>query len=450
MANEVLLCSGCGITLKSFMRMCPRCGMVRDNATPIETPQSTQSAEPEEPADATEKPISFLASPLRKPAPGDEPLALPRELVFLSPNEEQRRFPLITAAQKTLIALGIGLLILMLVIAWLLWRQQQRDEQSASAASVIVSPPAAGATPVASPSASPTPTPIPDPTIADAVKTALMAYNPLGYRRYQFEVKEGVVTVKGEAEHQPEKDGVENVMRLVSGVKSVVNNLKLKPEPTLPWESPNQPPIRVNSAEAKVLDEAMRRQMQLAEQATGREVAPPREAPAPPTPTPRLPAPRQPAPHQPTPQDAAGKKAAEELARREAEDAERRQEEQRRAEAVARARAEQARNEPSALRSGTVAWSGLVDGVEEIIIGGASASVRHISGPPAREVKASFSAPVPRAPVSVRLISSTGRSPITITQEPSAANGYTTIVRIDDGGKGGDKLYQFTLRWSVP
>jgi osmotically-inducible protein OsmY len=377
---------------------------------------------------------------LDKPEPGAASFAHQPELVFLSPNEEPRRFPLFTAGQKTLVAIGIGLLLLMLGIAWLLWRQQQRDQQSQAAVAISVAQTTA---PVVSPSPSSSPTPTPqvdDAAISEAVKTALQAYSPLGYARYNFAVKDGTVTVNGEAEHQPEKDGVENVVRLVVGVKSVVNKLKLKPEALLPWQLPDHPPVQVNPAEAKVLDEAMRRQVQLAEQATGREPVLLREGPR---------ETREQKSARQREEDAAGKKAAEEHLRREAEETERRQEEQRRAEAAARARAEQARVDPGALRQGTVAWSGLVDGVEEIIIGGASASVRHIAGAPARDVKTSFSAPIPRAPVNVKLISVNGRSPISITQEPSAANGYTTIVRIDDSGKGGDKLHQFTLRWSA-
>src|SRR5581483_5120024 len=148
-------------------------------------------------------------------------------------------------------------------------------------------------------------------------------------------------------------------------------------------------------------------------------------------------------------EEAALRRQETERLQREAAEYERRQEEQRRAEAERRARAEQARAEAGALRSGTVAWSGLVDGVDEIIISGSSASVRHLSGDPAREARVSFSAPIPRAPVTVKLISSTGRGPISIVQEPSAANGYTTIVRVDDSSKGGDKRYEFTLRWSA-
>jgi hypothetical protein len=117
-------------------------------------------------------------------------------------------------------------------------------------------------------------------------------------------------------------------------------------------------------------------------------------------------------------------------------------------EAERRARAEQSRLEASALRSGTVAWSGTVDGVDEVVISGSSASVRHVNGAPPREVKASFSAPIPRSPVSVALISANGRGLISVIQQPSAANGYTAIVRIDDSSKGGDKRYEFTLRWA--
>src|SRR5262249_13917372 len=47
MGNEVILCSSCGITLRPFMRLCPRCGAVRENPRPIASPapeESTRSA----------------------------------------------------------------------------------------------------------------------------------------------------------------------------------------------------------------------------------------------------------------------------------------------------------------------------------------------------------------------------------------------------------------------
>jgi hypothetical protein len=90
-----------------------------------------------------------------------------------------------------------------------------------------------------------------------------------------------------------------------------------------------------------------------------------------------------------------------------------------------------------------------VDGVDEIVISGSSASVRHVSGEAVREARASFSAAVPHAPVGVKLVSTNGRGAIRIVQEPDAANGYTTIVRVDDSANGGAKLHQFTLRWAA-
>ena len=443
------------------MRLCPRCGAVRENATPIIAPITAESAKSISPSSNFFKVASGIGSVERVSEPGLEidgeqkteviPFDLVRlqtpsqqheafvptqNLVFLSPDETERRFPLFTAGQKTLIAIGMGLLALMLVIAYLLWRQQrlaQLNPAGVGAATPIV--------PIASPTLAPSPTPTPsegvdDANITESVKSTLMAYNPLGFNRYKYEVKEGMVTINGEAEHQPEKDGVENVVRLIPGVRSVVNNLKIKPQQAALDSTLSAPPVKLNTAEAKVLDDAMRRQMQLAEQPTSKESSPPREV-------------RDQAAAKQREEEAAIKKVAEDRLRREAEEFERRQEESRRIEADRRARAEQARVEANALRSGTIAWSALVEGIDEIIITGSSASVRHVSGTPPREVKASFSAPVPRSPANVKLISTNGRGAISIVQEPSAANGYTTIVRVDDSEKSGDKLYQFTLRWTV-
>lgn len=475
MSSEVILCSGCGITLRPFMKICPRCGAVRDGATPIAVPSSmadsespsaaaaapapdplpdffkaapTSAAQPlaasdsEDAAQSKTEVIPFDVVRLQRNAPKDDRFAPPQDIVFLSPNDTVRRFPLLTAAQKTMIAIGIGLLILMMVIAWLLWRQQRREaEQRASATVTIAQAPPA---PAPSVDPSPTPTPIDDAALMQTVKSALMAYSPLGFSRFRFEVKEGVVTIDGEAEHQPEKDGVDNVVKQINGVKSVVNNLKVRPEQPSSWAAYNTPPVKLNTAEARVLDEAMQRQIRLGEQASG--AAPSQNEKQREEEKQR----REQAAARLREEEAATRRAAEEKLRRETEEYERRQDELRRAESERRARAEQARLDAGVLRSGTVAWSGAVDGVDEIVIAGGSASVRHLNGVPPREVKTSFSAPVPRSPVNVKLLSVNGRGTVAIVQEPSAANGYTTIVRVDDSGKGGEKLYQFTLRWSLP
>jgi len=365
-----------------------------------------------------------------------------RDTVFLSPEDERGRFPLFTTAQWTLMAIGAGLLALMLVIAYLLWRQQQRDTRQAVNRNIVATQPVPNTTPTPEPS--PTPSPSNDQVMYELVKTQLMAYNPLGFSRYSFEVKDGVVTVNGEAEHQPEKDGVENILKLVTGVKSVINNLKIKPGELFA-------PVKLNTAEAKILDDALRREIESGGQAASVDPPQPTQAQQPKQAqqSDASALAREKASAKQREEDMALRKAAEEKLRREAEEYERRQEELRQAEAERRARAEQARLEASALRSGTVAWSGLVDGVDEVVISGSSASVRHVNGNPPREVKASFSAPIPRSPVKVALISSNGRGVISVVQQPSAANGYTTIVRVDDGAKGGDKRYEFTLRWSA-
>ncbi|MEP7342399.1 MAG: BON domain-containing protein [Acidobacteriota bacterium] len=437
MASETILCNGCGITLVPLMKVCPRCGAAREGtaATEIMATENQAAAKP-----LRTSVVSVNAHRQNAAAYDEDGFAPAQDVVLLSPNETRRRFPLLTSAQVSLLAIGIGLVLLGLVIAILLWRQQRRDVlQSANAAATQMQMPSAVA---ATPSPEPSPTPGDDPALLESVKSALMAYNPLGFTRYKFEVTDGVVTINGEAEHQPEKDGAENVVRLLVGVKSVVNNLQVKPSLASSFGEPG----KLNLAEAKLLDDALRRQ------AFEKEDKPRSADAQPPTLDPQREAERQRREQLAAKQreeDAALRKTAEEKIKRETEDYEKRLEEQRRTEADRRARAEQARLDAASLRYGTIAWNGVVDGVDEIIISGASASVRHINGNPPREVRASFSAPVPRSPAEVKLMWVNGRGLVDIVQQPIAVNGYTTIVRIDDSSKGGDKRYEFTLRWSL-
>lgn len=434
MASETILCKGCGITLIPMMKVCPRCGEVREGATATQA----QTVEADRPVKTSVVPVNALR---QEPIIYDEDEFAPaRSFVLLSPNETKRRFPLLTGAQVSLLAVGVGLVVLAIVVAILLWRQQRRDVlQSANAAATQMQTLSAVAP---TPSPNPSPTPADDSIILESVKSALMAYNPLGFMHYKFEVKDGIVTINGEADHQPEKDGAENVVRLLAGVKSVVNNLQVKPS----LASSTGEPTKLNLAEAKLLDDALRRQ------ALEKENKPASAELQMPAMDPQREAERQRREQLAAKQreeDAAMRKAAEEKIKREAEEYEKRMEELRNVEANRRARAEQARLDTASLRYGTIAWNGIVDGVDEIIISGSSASVRHVNGPPPREVRASFSAPVPRAPAEVKLMLVNGRGLVDIVQQPSAGNGYTTIVRIDDSAKGGDKRYEFTLRWSL-
>ncbi len=455
MGSETIFCTGCGITLMPFMKVCPRCGVEREDVQPLETESATmqldntdievdasayldESVEKSEKAEDVKTSVIPLSAIRQKVSHFDEEEFAPSQnFVLLSPTDEKRRFPLFTRAQLTLALIGAALILIALVVAALLWRQQRKDNVQAIGNATQSVQPNVTPSPTVEPSVSPIP--LDDSALYESVKNALMAYNPLGFMRYKFEIKDGVVTLSGDADHQPEKDGAETVVRLLTGVKSVVNNLQIKP-----GASDGQ--VKVNLAEAKLLDDAMRRQIQENQQASFN-----------PTPTPANDAQRE-AERQRREQlaakqreeEAAIRRAAEEKLRREAEEYEKRLEELRRAEAERRARAEQAKIDAATLRYGTVAWSGIVDGVDEIIISGTSASVRHLSGEPPREVRASFSTPMPRSPVEVKLIWISGRGLVDIVQQPSASNGYTTIIRIDDSVKGGNKRYEFTLRWNLP
>jgi hypothetical protein len=479
MSSDTVLCTGCGITLRPFMTRCPRCGAERDALSATKTTASNQAEVLQlssETPRTTSAPQAAATAPALQQAPlpaqtGRVPLddlrrrALQQEefqsslpnTVMMSPPDEVRRFPLFTRAQIILMLVGLGLLGLGLLIGYLLWSREKTDTsltlnrpplagQAAPAPALAL--PEASLTP--DPNASPTPTlSIDDQVLFEEAKKVLAAYNPTGVARYQITVKDGVVTLEGSAEHQPEKEGATNVLRLLAGAKQIVNKLAIKtdlslfPSPTLQptttpasteaslnppsvaLSAPTTPPTDTHNQQADA--DAQRARQQEAERLQReQEAARQREA------------------------EAQRQREADAQKQREVEEATRhqQQEEARRLEADKQPPAPK-RTEASALRSGTVAWSGVVDGVDEIVIGGGSAAIRHLSGDAVRETRTSFSAAVPRAPVSVKLLSTTGRGTIQIVQQPAAANGYTTIVRIDDSAQRGGQAHQFTLRWSV-
>ena len=455
MANETVFCAGCGITMVSFMKVCPRCGTERKDASPLEVnpamivaaganvaavTAAAVNGDREDAAAASATTVIPLNAIRQEDVHYDKTeFAPPQNFVLLSPNDEKRRFPIFTRSQLSLIAVGAALLLLAVIVGVLLWRQQRNNVASIANAAAAQAPAAMAALSDANLTPATSPTPGDDAALFESVKTALMAYNPLGFPRYSFEVKEGIVTLNGEADHQPEKDGAENVVRLLVGVKSVVNNLQLKP-------GANTEPVKLNLAEARLLDEALRRQLQETQPAAV-ETKVATSAPDAQRESERLR--REQLAAKQREEETALRLAAEEKLKREAEAYEKRLEEMRRAESDRRARAEQARLDAATLRYGTVAWSGVVDGVDEIVISGSSASIRHVSGNIPREARASFSATIPRSPVEMKLIWVTGRGAVDIVQQPTAANGYTTIIRIDDSQKDGDKRYEFTLRWSL-
>ena len=389
-----------------------------------------------EEADSQQRPL-LQAIREKSTSTPDDPAESATPLLYLSPPDEGRRFPLLTKPRAVLIAAAGVLLLVASVVGFLLWRQQSRDARIATISRDTTGQKDAVNAVTPTPEATPA-GPLTDEAVLEAVKTAVSNYNPPGFGKYAFEIHEGIVTINGEAETQPEKDGVENVVRPLPGVKAIVNNLVVRLNSVMT-------PVKLNQAEAKRLEEAMRKQLEQQAQP---------EPKVDPEVQKKLDADRE-AERKRRDLAAAKNREEEDKARREEEDRlkreaadyQRRLEEMRTVEAQRRARAEQARLETSVLKLGTIAWSGMVDGVAEIVISGGSASVRTVSGEMPREVKSSFSAPVPRAPVQVNLVTSTGRGAVSLAQQPSASNGYTAIVRVDDSSKGGFQRYEFTLKW---
>jgi hypothetical protein len=421
-----------------------------------------------------EQTIKELKQKIANPAAEGVPHWTNTEMLVIPPEddeEEKRRFPLLTDAQKKMLLLAVILLLFFAVVGYLIWQRQKNDELRLAAEklevlrlkSIPLEP-----TPLPLPTTDPSPplaTPSVDQGLTDNIKQILMAYNPAAANtRYKVEVKDGVVTLTGEAQSQMEKDGAENVIKPLTGITKVVNNLMVKGLLAAPsgMPGPNAPVMypQVNPVEAKRLEEALKRDLaegakraeeerlrieqqnaQLAAQRTAEDAAR-QEAE-------RLR--RQQTAALQNEADAAFRKQAEERQKqREKEEAERRAEEQRKAEAAQQATAEPVvRQEANNLRSGTVAWRGIVKGVDDVVIRGTSATLQHVMGGMPREPKGSFSAAMPEAPMSVRLVAASGPSPIRIIQQPSASNNFTTIVRVGEGDKADGKPHSFTLRWST-
>ncbi len=464
--------------------------VITEPADPIKVaalppPAKTPQAEPEAAAVATplkdesfEQTIKDLKQKIANPSAEAAPVWAKTEMLVI-PREDQerdkRRFPLLTDAQKRLLWIAAILLLFFLLVGYLIWQRQKNDELRLAADKQeelrlrsISFAPAATTTPGTETSLAVT-TPSSDQGLADNIKQILTAYNPAAANtRYKVDVKEGVVTLTGEVQNQMEKDGAENVIKPLTGIKKVVNSLVVKGFQTVPngVSTPNGPVMfpQVNPAEAKRLEEALKRDLaegakraeeerqrieqrnaeltaqRTTEETTKQEAAKEAE---------RLR--RQQTAALQNEEEAAFRKLAEERQKqREKEEAERQAEEQRKTEAARQPKVEpMTPPETKSLRAGTVAWRGLIKGVEDVVIRGSSATIQHVMGEMPREPKGSFSAAMPEAPMSVRLVAASGPAPIRIIQQPSAANNFTTIVRVGEGNKADGKPHSFTLRWAT-
>ncbi|HEX4949855.1 MAG TPA: BON domain-containing protein [Blastocatellia bacterium] len=432
-------------------------------------------------SESMEQAIRELKQKIAAPQTDGAPLWPAAEVVVRAPEDDQtltkRRFPLFTDGQKKLMLLVVVVLAFFALIGYLVWQRQKSDElrlaleKQEDARFRSLKPESAPVPSDATTTTEPVSTAVPagDQGLAENIRQILIAYNPSAANtRYKVEAKDGVVTLSGEVQTQMEKEGVENVIKPLTGIVKINNNLVVKglmSGPSSPMQA-NGPVMypQVNSAEARRLEEALKRDLaegakraederlrieqrnaeliaqRTNEEATRQEAAK-QEAD-------RLR--RQQSAQVHNDEDAAFRKQAEErLKQREKEEAERRAEEHRKPEVAQPQKTEAPRAEASVLRSGTVAWRGIVKGVEDIVIRGTSASIQHVSGDAAKDAKGVFSAAVPNAPISMRLVAASGPSPIRIIQQPSASNNFTTIVRVGDGGKADGKPHTFTLRWST-
>ena len=97
--------------------------------------------------------------------------------------------------------------------------------------------------------------------------------------------------------------------------------------------------------------------------------------------------------------------------------------------------------------AGALRWSGRVDDVVEVRIQGRRVDFITRSGKELRDVNADIvGAGLPRANVRVEIDKRNGRGAVDVVQQPSAANGYTAIIRLEDRRSGADD-YDFRARW---
>jgi hypothetical protein len=98
-------------------------------------------------------------------------------------------------------------------------------------------------------------------------------------------------------------------------------------------------------------------------------------------------------------------------------------------------------------RSDFLHWQGRVDGTDYIRVSGRTVQIEHIRARPITNQQYNFSAPLPAQDIQVFLAVENARGGVEVVQQPEYSNGYTAIVRVDDGRHGGASNYDFYLYW---
>jgi hypothetical protein len=95
---------------------------------------------------------------------------------------------------------------------------------------------------------------------------------------------------------------------------------------------------------------------------------------------------------------------------------------------------------------GRVYWRGTVDDVIRLEISGRNINVRTVSGRPYSDGTYSFTSPLPTRSVTVGVDKKEGRGNVSVVQQPSRQNGWTTVVEISDKN-GGARDYRLEVFW---
>ena len=97
--------------------------------------------------------------------------------------------------------------------------------------------------------------------------------------------------------------------------------------------------------------------------------------------------------------------------------------------------------------AGSLSWTGRVDDVVEIQISGRRVDAITRSGVRVSDVNSNIrGSGLPSRNVNLRIDQRSGRGSIAVVQQPSAWNGYTAVIRINDS-RSGAAYYDFTAYW---
>jgi hypothetical protein len=91
-------------------------------------------------------------------------------------------------------------------------------------------------------------------------------------------------------------------------------------------------------------------------------------------------------------------------------------------------------------------WRGRVDREVRIVMRGGTVWTQEVSGGQTRGARARVARALPTQAGQVRLQLLDGRGDVSVIQQPSRRNNYTTIVRIADGSSGADR-YRLAAFW---